>query len=1210
MKKIFSLLAVQIMLFVGAPLHAVGYTEFPISVDSELTSQSLYGQYYWDSPVYTFMGTVKGVRLTFTKGTGDMYNGYPVISIAELHFYDGNTGQELKYDVSDIKYNSLEYIEGALEYLYDNDYSTYYHSVWAYPIVQNNDYVYLDVAFPRAVGSLRVSYTSRNLDTAPAALVITETGVSYDGTGQGTGGDNGGTTGGIFEYDPVDVNADTLYYVYLRNGGVDAYEASALDGAPYIDGGTLYVETPDGILETYDAAMYDSCSQVVPSLPLMTSYKFNNKYNANLNVDAIADSVTLQMTFVLNAIGKSLTASFDLSDERAVAYIDTTLQVSKESRNRFDNARTYVVTYPGYNVLRNIKVSDEVWYYGEDVVTEIPLTSEMLYTNKPSLVGDDLVNMLDDSPSTVFHTAYGSNYDATVMPYVTVALDNPVSAVRLYYMTRVAGGYNPKTLNLYAGIDGEQWTLVRSLTSDTDGMPVGVGGAEYTSPTIDLGGSYTHLKIEQTATEYRNNHMVLAEFRLYDVQHGDGDSVKIQDAVYETHRMPFGNNYRVSVDWLTDNSNAVPRIDIDIDGGKSVTSKDIYLNANFRITGYGVYDDFEDSVQIKGRGNSTWSYPKKPYRLKFESKVKPFGLTKGKSWVLLANYQRGSLLANAIAMKIGQLAEVPYANHIIPVELYMNGSYMGSYMFTEKVGISNNNVDIDDAVGYMVELDTYYDEVYKFKTPLYQLPVNVKDPDLTELTEEEALQRFYGIQSDMEILEDLVDKKNEHLAGVLDLDAAARFMLTNDLVLNQELGHPKSTYLWRESPSSKITLGPLWDFDWGFGYESTSSYCYTGATSSVMKSSMAASAGYKFFSSLMANPEFKKHYYKVWMEFVKKGHLQEVVDFVSDYYNFARSSFENNYYMWYDGYGYDSDVQRTQEWLRQRHDYIVSNLEECDITELVYTMLGDVNCDNNLTVLDIALAVSHMYGEENPAFSLVKADINDNGKVESNDVDDIASQVVAAEPLSSLYYYNTPEADAVLSANEFDAAVGESVELPLVMSDLGDEEYKAVQMDVTLPVGMTLVDAKAGERSAGHSFLCNQTGENSYRIVAYSPYNDSFATGNTIACLSLLAAEALPDAERKVSVDNVLVVSGDDFEKRLPGLQASFTMSTGMATVEASASVRGGDCLVITLLAPCDVPVYGADGRLVRRMSLAEGTTRVELPAGVYLVLGKKVVIL
>ena len=42
-----------------------------------------------------------------------------------------------------------------------------------------------------------------------------------------------------------------------------------------------------------------------------------------------------------------------------------------------------------------------------------------------------------------------------------------------------------------------------------------------------------------------------------------------------------------------------------------------------------------------------------------------------------------------------------------PAVLYINGEYKGSYMFTEKVGMANNSVDIDEEDGYVVELDTY-----------------------------------------------------------------------------------------------------------------------------------------------------------------------------------------------------------------------------------------------------------------------------------------------------------------------------------------------------------------------------------------------------------------------------------------------------------------------------------------------------------------------
>ena len=73
-------------------------------------------------------------------------------------------------------------------------------------------------------------------------------------------------------------------------------------------------------------------------------------------------------------------------------------------------------------------------------------------------------------------------------------------------------------------------------------------------------------------------------------------------------------------------------------------------------------------------------------------------------------------MANAIAMKVGQLIDVPYTNHIIPVELYINGEYKGSYMFTEHIGLSNNSVDEDEDLGYILELDSYYDEDFKFRS--------------------------------------------------------------------------------------------------------------------------------------------------------------------------------------------------------------------------------------------------------------------------------------------------------------------------------------------------------------------------------------------------------------------------------------------------------------------------------------------------------------
>lgn len=1212
MKKFFTLLVALLTAFTTVGAQSSFNGTFPIEISSGLTDGYIIGQYYWDSPMYSMSEPIDGVRITFKETTNGEYNGFPLVAIAELTFYDRNMNV-IEYSIDDVECNSLEGSEGSLNAINDGNWDTYYHSAWKDAIISPDDYVYIDVKFMAPVSNFGITMVSRNTSTAPTTIVITRTGEHYSGSVGEDGDDTGGAdTGGDteIEWEPVDVLNDSICFVYLSNGGVDAYQKSFMEQDAYIEEGILILPLKDGSTVTYAQTDYDSCTFTVPQLPTMISYKFNNKYNPNLNTDIETDTVKSEMQFRVNAIGKSLTASFNLSDDRAVAYVDTTLQTSKESRLRFDAPVHYIVTYPGYNIVQNVKVKDEIWDYGEENVEEIKITASMLYTNKPSEVGDALSNMLDGDAATVFHSVYGANYDASVLPYITITLDEAVENIRFYYMTRTFGNYNPRAINIYVSDNGEHWTLVDDFTSDKDGLPLDPPGAEYTSPTINLGGNYRHIKIEQTASEYHNNHMVFAEFRLYNVTPGSGEPTKVQDAEYKTIRIPFGRIYTINTTWPADDG-IVPRIDINVEDNRSITSKDYYLRAQITITGNGMYDDFQDSVNVKGRGNSTWGYPKKPYRLKFDEKCKPFGLTKGKSWVLLANYQRGSMMANAIAMKIGQLIESPYANHIIPVDLYVNGEYKGSYMFTEHVGFSNNSVDIDEdlGTGYMLELDDYYDEDYKFRSENYSLPVNIKEPDLTELPDDKAMEYFYNIQGDFNRFESSVYENGS--LSVLDVDAAARFMLTNDLVLNQELGHPKSTFLWREdmtSADSKITFGPIWDFDWAFGYESTSSYCHTGATSSIFHHNMSTKAGSLFFQDLMNNEIFKRHYYKVWKEFIEKGHLQELVDYLDDYYNFAKNSFMNNYMEWYDNITAD-DIERMQNWLSQRHDHIARNIEEYDITDLIHTLHGDVDCNDVLTVHDVAITVSHILGDVVPDLSVQKADADGNGKVNTADVENIASQVAAAEPVPSVYWYYTPVAASMLSADECVLSVDERAELSVNMSDFGTVGYKAVQMDFKVPMGVAVLDAVGGERVANHEFIFNQTGEDSYRIVIYSKDNNLFAAGNLLATLSLNVVELLPEELRRIEISNVLAIDDENNEVRLGDYSAHFDIVTGISSEVATESVRGGNTLKITSLVSNDVNIYSVDGRLVRTLRVDAGTVEVQLPAGVYVVNGKKVII-
>ena len=172
----------------------------------------------------------------------------------------------------------------------------------------------------------------------------------------------------------------------------------------------------------------------------------------------------------------------------------------------------------------------------------------------------------------------------------------------------------------------------------------------------------------------------------------------------------------------------VPHLYIQTENSVPIASEDNYVKANLKIDGLGVYEDYEGTTKIKGRGNSTWYYPKKPFRIKLDAAASLLGLPADKDWILLANYLDPTLMLNAIAMKTGQLLNMPYTNTIIPVDVTINGVYMGNYTFTEQKEVAPNRVDLEEGSVWL-EMDSYYDEDYKFKSAYYNLPVMVHYPN-------------------------------------------------------------------------------------------------------------------------------------------------------------------------------------------------------------------------------------------------------------------------------------------------------------------------------------------------------------------------------------------------------------------------------------------------------------------------------------------------
>lgn len=103
---------------------------------------------------------------------------------------------------------------------------------------------------------------------------------------------------------------------------------------------------------------------------------------------------------------------------------------------------------------------------------------------------------------------------------------------------------------------------------------------------------------------------------------------------------------------------------------------------------------------IKGRGNSTWNYPKKPYQIKLAEKVDLLETgekaEKENTWILLANYIDESLLRNQISFDLAAEFKLSYTPHGASVDLYYDGEYRGVYLLCEKTEISEGRISIHD----------------------------------------------------------------------------------------------------------------------------------------------------------------------------------------------------------------------------------------------------------------------------------------------------------------------------------------------------------------------------------------------------------------------------------------------------------------------------------------------------------------------------------
>ena len=324
-------------------------------------------------------------------------------------------------------------------------------------------------------------------------------------------------------------------------------------------------------------------------------------------------------------------------------------------------------------------------------------------------------------------------------------------------------------------------------------------------------------------------------------------------------------------------SETLPVMFINTENSQAITSKEDYINATYYLETFGLdgYEAFGSEsnqlpLEIRGRGNYTWrDFDKKPYRIKLGSKTKLLGMNKSKHFALLAHADDNlGFYRNTLGFELSRLLGLPYTPAQEPVEVVLNGDYIGLYFLTETVRIDEDRVNIveqeDNATdpeeitgGWLVEIDNY-DEAEQVRITEgngVTMRFTYKTPESLS-----TAQRNY-LKDQMNAIDDAIYVSNKASTAweeLVDMDRLVRFYIVQEIMQNAESFHG-SCYMHRDrGEDQKWMFGPVWDFGNSF-HNGENRFIYINSP-----------FGNHWIEEFAKFPRFQEHVKQVWTLFYIK----------------------------------------------------------------------------------------------------------------------------------------------------------------------------------------------------------------------------------------------------------------------------------------------------------------------------------------------------
>lgn len=226
------------------------------------------------------------------------------------------------------------------------------------------------------------------------------------------------------------------------------------------------------------------------------------------------------------------------------------------------------------------------------------------------------------------------------------------------------------------------------------------------------------------------------------------------------------------------------------------------------------------------------------------------------------------------------------------MEVVLNGKYIGNYFLCEDKKIGEDRINIhelegnetapeDITGGYLLELDTYYDEVNKFKSQIKNFPYMFKEPDEEVLNQE----MFTYVQNYVNAMEESLYTPEKFTAGefknYIDMESFVDYWIACELTMNSEYVHPKSTYMYKDK-NEKLKAGPMWDFDF---------YTFIPSSANSLQIGM-----YLYYPQLFMDASFKAMVKERWAMW--KSKLETIPEYIDQQKELLRNSDKMNIKMW------------------------------------------------------------------------------------------------------------------------------------------------------------------------------------------------------------------------------------------------------------------------------------------------------------------------